>query len=318
MPEPTLPTGVLEPSGRLFADYLLESVKRRARTPISQATLDTWEILAIADEQIRGAIAPMMISLGEDYLTATSDQVISASDATYRPPHRAMKLREVQFLDSVGKEIDLPRIALEELPNQDDGFYIVGNEVTLVNPAGWQGKTLRMTYYLRPSRLVLGASTGIVSSVVYGTGAVTLYAASTALTGATRCDLVRGTPPFEVSALDVPCSVSGTAITITTPANIPADWGTAGDIVTLPQQTPAPQIHPDLFGLLAQMVTVQVLDANGDQAGQQRAMAEMQRLEMEAKTILRNRVEGEAIPVGGANPIWDVGWGNRTGGGWWR
>jgi len=317
MAEPTLPTGVLEPSGRLFADYLLESVKRRARTPISQATIDTWEVLAIADEQIRGAIAPMMISLGEDYLTATNDQAISASDATYRPPHRAMKLREVNFLDSLGKPIDIPRIAIEEVPNQDDGFYILGNDVTLLNPGGWSGHILRMTYYLRPSRLVLGASAGIVSSLNRGSGAVTLYGASTALTGAASCDLVRGTPPFEVSALDVPCSVSGTTVTITTPANIPADWGTAGDCVCLPQQTPAAQIHPDLFALLAQMVTVQVLDANGDTAGQQRAMSEMQRLELEAKTILRNRVEGEPFVVGGANPIWDRHWSTGTRG-WWR
>lgn len=308
MAEPTLPTGVLEPSGRLFSDYLLESVKRRARTPISQATLDTWEVLAIADEQIRGAIAPMMISIGEDYLTAVSDQAISTADATYRPPHRAMKLREVQFLDGEGTEIDVPRIAYEELPNQSDGFYILGNEVTLVDPEGWPNHTIRMTYYLRPSRLVLGASAGIVSSVNRDTGVVTLHAASTNLTGATRLDLVRGTPPFEVSALDVVGSVSGTSVTITTAANIPADWGSSGDFVCLPQQTPAAQIHPDLFPLLAQAVAEEILDGNGDQAGQARAEKRLEKLKLDAKTILRNRVEGEPVPWGGANPIWDRRW----------
>lgn len=316
MAEPTLPTGVLEPSGRLFSDYLLESVKRRARMPVSQATLDTWEILAIADEQIRGAIAPMMIQVGEDYLTARSDQTISASDATYRPPHRAMKLREVQFLDTEGKEIDIPRIAIEELPHQNDGFYILGNEVTLLDPEGWAGNTIRMTYYLRPSRLVVGTSSGIVASINRGTGVITLGAASSNLTGVTSFDLVRGTPPFEVAALDVVGSVNSTAVTITTAADIPADWGSVGDIVCRPQQTPAPQIHPDLFSLLAQMVTVQILDGNGDQAAHQRATAELQRLMVEAGTLLRNRVEGEPIPWGGSNRIWDRVWstGSR---GWW-
>jgi hypothetical protein len=314
--EPTLPTGVLEPSGRLFSDYLLESVKRRARTPISQATLDTWEVLAIADEQIRGALAPLMIATGEDYLTADSDQAIVTTDATYRPPHRAMKLREVVFLDADGDEVDIPRIALEEIPNQSDGFYIKGNEVTLLAPEDWGGHSVRMTYYLRPSRLVLGASAGIVSSVNRQSGVVTLHAASANLTGATRCDLVRGTPPFEVSALDVVCTVSGTSVTITTAANIPADWGTSGDFVCLPQQTPAPQIHPDLFPLLAQFVTVQVLDGNGDVAAYQRAAEELKKLRIEAGTLLRNRVEGEPIPIGGYSPIWDRAWDAGTGG--WR
>lgn len=305
---PTLPTGILEPSGRLFSDFLIESVKRRARTPISQATVATWEALSIADEQIRSYIVPLTLSTGEDYLTFNYDQTITAADSTYRPSSRAMKIREVQFLDLAGNEQDVPRVALEELEYRTDGFFFSGNELTLVNPSRWAGYTLRMICYLRPSRLVMAVDSGVVSGINRNTGAVTIYTASSNLTGATTCDLVRGTPPFEVSARDVACSVSGTTITITTPSDIPADWGSAGDLVCLPQQSPAPQIHPDLFPLLAQAVAVQILDGNGDQAAFDRAAAVMGRLERDAKKLLTHRVEGEQVPFGGHSPIWDRVW----------
>ena len=308
MPAPTLPTGVNEAAGRLFSDFLIESVKRRARVPVSQATLDTWEILSIADEQIRSAVVPLMISVGEDYLTASADFTISSGTTTYRPPARGMKIREVQFVNADGNRIDIPRVDIEELPHRSDGFYILGNGVVLINPSRWDGYTLRVTYYLRPSRLVVGADAGVSQSVNRGTGVITLYAASANLTGATTCDLVRGTAPFEVLALDVACTVAGAAVTITTPADIPAAWGAAGDLVTLPQQSPAPQIHPDLFAYLAQLVTVQILDGNGDQPAFERAGVLLKRLETDAIHLLTPRVEGEIIPVGGYSPLWDRGW----------
>ena len=308
---PTLATGVLEASGRFFSEFLIDAVKRKARTPISQATLDTWEVLASADEQTRNYLVPLMLSVGEDYMTARSDSTIAAATYTYRPPDRAMKVREIQVLDASGKEIDFPRIAIEELPYRSDGFCVVGNEARLLNPAKWAGYTLRWTYYLRPSRLVLSSEAGIVSSVNRVSGAVTVYTEVSGIVPATTVDLVRGTPPFDVVAQDVPCSVSGTTVTITTAANIPAMWGAAGDLVCLPQQTPAPQIHPDLWNLLAQAVTVDVLDGNGDEAAFQRAAARMKKMDTDARILLTPRVEGAPIPFGGHSPLWDRGWAAR-------
>jgi hypothetical protein len=70
MPPPGIPTGAQPAAGPYLTDFLIESVKRRARIPVSQATLEAWEVLATADEQIQGYVAPLMIGVGEDYLTA--------------------------------------------------------------------------------------------------------------------------------------------------------------------------------------------------------------------------------------------------------
>jgi len=311
--EPTLPTGVPKSSGVYLADYLIQSVARRVRMPISQATLDTWELLSTADESIRSYVAPLLIEVAEDYLTAVYDVAITSA-TSYRPPARAMKLREVQFLDESGDEQDVPRIAIEDLEIASWGFYFIGDSIEIISPESFSGWSMRVTYYLRPSRLVLAAACGVCSSVNRNTGAITLYASAPAAFGsATTVDLLRGAPPFDVLARDVAATVSGVTVTVAA-ASIPAEWGSAGDFVALAQETPGPQIPPDLFALLAQAVSVEVLDGNGDDQAFGRATAKLKELETAARTLLVSRVEGEPLAFAGANPIWDRSWaGSRRG-----
>ncbi len=300
MPAPTLPAGVIPASGVYLSDFLIESVKRRARVPVSQATLDAWDILRIADEQITSYVAPLMIAEGEDYLTAVYDVAVTADVTSYRPPPRAMKLREVQFLNETGHEVDVPRIAIEQLPYASWGFYLLGESVKIVNVDQVAGLTLHLTYYLRPSKLILAADAGVVSSVAGGV--ITLSAAAGAdMLATTTVDLVRGVAPFEVVAMDLAAVVSGSTVTV---SSVPSGFG-AGDFVCRPQESPGVQVHPDLVSLLAQAVAVAVLDGNGDDAAFQRATLELRKLDGSARALLSQRVEGEPIPIGGHSPIWD-------------
>lgn len=317
MPAPTLPAGILPASGVYLSDFLVESVKRRTRMPISQATLDTWDVLRIADEQIQSYVAPLMISEGEDYLTAGFDTPITAS-ASYPLPARAMKDREVQFLAAgATTPVDVPRIAIESLPYAAWGFYFLGNTLKLVNPGQFVGYTIRRTVYLRPSKLIEAAAAGVLASLDRNTGAITLAeAAPDELAATESVDLIRGTAPFEVVALDVPASVSGSVVTVD-PSEIPAGWGSPGDFICRPQECPGVQVHPDLFSLVAQAVAVAILDGNGDDAAYARADRELQKLDKAARDLLAQRVEGEPVPIGGGfSPIWDRSWRNQGGWGW--
>lgn len=302
MPAPALPTGVIPASGVYLSDFLLESVKRRARVPVSQATLDVWDVLRVADEQIQGYVAPLMISVAEDYLTATYDVPITEGVTSYRPPARSMKLREVQFLEN-GDPVDVPRIAIEELPYASWGFYLLGDNVKIVNVSQVVGLSLRLTYYLRPSKLIPAAEAGVVSSVAGGE--ISLYATPAGI-GTGTVDLLRGVPPFEVVAQDVPCTVSGGVVTVDATL-VPAGFG-AGDFVCRPQESPGVQVHPDLFALVAQATAVAILDSNGDESAYARAERELAKLDANARILLAQRVEGEPIPLGGHSPIWDRGW----------
>lgn len=305
MPAPTLPAGVIPASGDYLSEALIESIKRRTAAPISQATFDTWDILRVADEQIRSYVAPLMISAAEDYLTAVLDVPIVEGVSTYRPPARSMRLREVQFL-SDGEPADVPRIAIENLPYASWGFYMLGDAVKIVGVDQVVGLTLRLTYYLRPSKLIPSADAGVVASVVGGN--ITLATAAGAdLSAATTVDLLRGVAPFDVLALDVPAEVSGSIVTVAS-ADVPVEFG-PGCFVCRPQESPGIQVHPDLFSLVAAASAVAVLDGIGDSEAMERAKAEVARLDATARTLLAHRVEGEPIPIGGGfNPIWDRRW----------
>lgn len=303
MPAPALPTGVLPASGAYLSEALIESVKRRARVPISQATLDTWDLLRVVDEQIQGYIAPLVISTVEDWLTAVYEVEITPGVTSYRPPARSMKLREVQFLDN-GEPCDVPRIAIENLPHASWGFYLLGDNVRLIGADQVVGLTLRLTYYLRPSKLIPSNEAGFVSNVVGGV--ITLHAANLPNT-VTSVDLVRGVAPFEVLALDVPATVAGLTVTVAA-ADVPVGFGPS-DLVCKPQECPGVQVHPDLFALVAQATATAILDSNGDSDAFARAAEVMKGLDASARLLLSQRVEGEPIPLGGGfNPLWDYGW----------
>jgi hypothetical protein len=306
MPAPVLPVGVTVAASGYVSDALLESVRRRTRMPVSQATFDAWDILRIADEQVSGYVAPLMIEVAEDYLTAVHDVPILA--ASYRPHPRAMKLREIQFLDSSGDEVDVPRIAEEDLPYKRFGFHFRGDEVRILKPQEFAGYTLRRTYYRRPSRLVLAADCGVCSSVNRGTGVVTLHAA--APFASQTVDLVSGVAPFTVLAADVAATVAGASVTLAA-ADIPAEWGASGDFVCIAGQSPGPQVHPDLFALLAQAVAVELLDGAGDTEAFQRAAEVLKGLDSKARVILTQRVEGEPLAFASRNPLWDTRWNRR-------
>lgn len=302
MPAPALPTGCIPASGAYLSEAFLESVKRRARVPVSQATLDTWDMLRVADEQIQGYVAPLIIAEAEDWLTAVYEVPITAGVTSYRPPARSMKLREVQFLDR-GEPCDVPRIALENLPFASWGFYLLGDNVKLIGADQVVGLTLRLTYYLRPSKLVPSSEAGFVSGVAGGV--ITLHEPT--LAAVTSVDLVRGVAPFEVLALDVPATVAGVTVTVD-PGAIPDGFG-ARDLVCEPQECPGVQVHPDLFALVAQATAVAILDANGDSDAFDRASEVLKGLDASARILLGQRVEGEPVPLGGGfNPLWDVGW----------
>lgn len=308
MAAPTPPAGASYKAVPYLSEYLIEAIRRATRLPITSATFDTWELLAMADEQIAGYLAPFIVGLAEDHLTAYSDSAITSSD-TYRPPARAMKLREIQFLRN-GAPFDVPRIALEDVPYADWGFYLVGNTIRLISPASFVGATLRQHFHRRPGKLIESSSAGFVASVNSGTGVITLAAsAPSSITGTMVVDLVKGTPPFEVAAADVAVTnVNVNEVTVSA-ASIPSGWGEAGDIVVRAGETPVAQVPADLFALLAQAVAVKILDGNGETDAYARAKAEKVELEAAAAKLLQARVEGEPLPVGsGFDPIWSRGW----------
>jgi hypothetical protein len=292
---------------------LIASVKRRASVPTTQATVTTTDLLTICDEETLSYISPLMRASREDYGISNFELPLTAGVLSYRLPARAMAgvLRKVVAIQTTGQITNLPRIDYAQLAYVDGpGFTLEGNTVFLVisDPAlvPSMGTTLRLTYYQRPSSLVLPSAVATVLSVTGATNTVTLTGTppGTFLT-TSRYDFVRQDSPYETLGIDFVASGVGSSMVFT--EALPADMR-AGDFVCLANQTPVPQIPLELHPLLAQSAAVSVLAAVGDLEGRQAETARLAKMEADARALIAQRVDGEPVRIVNRTTPFRAGW----------
>lgn len=251
---------------------LLAAIKRQGMLPDTTGTLGSTDFLAIATEQIQSYMMELLLSVREEYNVTSSDVAVVSGTDTYPIPARAIggKLSDVKFA-STGSTIYSPltrvdphaRDTFRQNGDSSWGYMFEGNNLVLL-PSPTSAGTLRLTYFLRPSALVLPAATATISSINAGRTVITTSATipTTFLTSSTF-DVVDNSPGFTTLVTDNAASgtVSGTTITLGTalPTTV-----SAGDYVCLAGESPVPQIPVELHSLLAQRVVVKCLEALGD------------------------------------------------------
>jgi hypothetical protein len=271
---------------------LVASVKRRGSVPTTQALMQSQDFLDVANEELLGYVVPVIMKARSDFFRVNVDQLI-AGQTTFRMPARAIggKLAEIKFIDLQGNRGDVPQISENDLQDAAFGAYVLGNTLSIWNsnqPLDARWYTLRLSYYQRPSTLVYPSSCGVVSSAIGGSITLTAPVPAGFSSGALY-DIVRAAPGFECLATDVTANVSGSTVTLSTTA--PADMR-AGDYVCLAQQSPVPQIPAEFHGLLAQAITVKVLQAIGDTEQLGTAAQLLARAEDDATSLIAKRIDG--------------------------
>lgn len=295
------------------SDKLIQSIKRRGFIPPTQKTFTNSDILALCDEEIVTRIAPYLVKGREEYLVFWQDIPIVANDATYRIPERALwgKLRDLEYIDSQGNVFRLPRVEPDDptLPEASltivgapQAFYVESNSVVLVPvPALTQG-SLRMSYYMRPNRLVLPSAGGVIAEIA---GSVlTVNGPASGWDDSQAYDVLKGSPGFEAVAIDQRPEV----FTVTGPGVYEFTFGAdvdvtslrVGDYVCLAEESVIPMLPADLHPLLAQRITVKILEALGDKGNIEVSRRQLQEMEASLLGAINNRVEGvrrSAVPA---------------------
>lgn len=286
-----------------LADQVLASAKRRARIP--DAAFASDELLSIASEEVESYLVPILAGANEDYYEVDQDFTLTGDKSTvYRIPWRAVggALREVSFLDASGETIDVPRIAVDDLEQATWGFVLESQGVRYVNRIARAGPvTLRMTFLATPGLFCQAASAAVVTGIAGA--ALTLGAAPSpaapllplpdpaapaSFAGVTSFDIVRGTPGFELVAMDQAGTCDGTTLTLGA-ANADIQ---VGDYVSLPGTRPVPQCPTALVPLLSQSIAAEMLHQLGKDDEAQAALAKRTDMEARAKPLLQNRVKG--------------------------
>jgi len=279
-----------------LSDDLVTNAKKRAKIPAAQASWSSAEILSSADEQTQSYVIPLIRRTREDYGLQVLDFTLGTADAQgttgpYRIPYRAVggAIRDVYLADVHGNPINVPRITPDDLEQATWGVHFLGNALYFVNKTTQAAPVkLRMTYFMRPNRLVLQSGAAQVASFDPVTRSVVCTSVPTSYTGQTSFDLVQGRPGFDTLAYDFAGTVGGTTFIFA--SNLPSDLA-VGDYVCLTETTPIPQVPPELHPLLAQRVAVQYLESEGDPF-LERAQATLARMEADATTLLTPRIEG--------------------------
>lgn len=275
----------------MTSNEIIASVLLRSGFPTDNYFTNA-EMLTIMNDEMRLHINPLLMKLHEEFLLQTKDYNIAAN-TTYRLPKRALggKLRDLKLYDN-GDYVDLDRLFEEDRYKKSTGYYITRNSIELSDDI--TTGTLRATYYLAPSQMVLVASVATIASIDSATQ-VTVSALPSSISTATPVDMVQASGQYDLLSIDATITnVAGTTLTF---SSLPSDLA-VGDYICLAGQSPVPTIPVDLHPILTQATLCTCLGSKKDKAFEAES-AKLKMLKESMLEMLDPRVESGDIFVRG-------------------
>jgi len=273
---------------------LLSIIRTKAFIPSTQSTFSDDDLLALATDEMRDNIVPQIKECREEYYLVSEDFTVTSDKPYVRIPSRAIggALREVSRIQG-NQEYNLSRKSVEDRPYENtsgvtDSFYIKGNRLY---PLRISGDTIRLYYYVRPSKLVATTSAVQITGIDTATGIITTGALPSSWGSTGIIDMIEKEAGFDTLGRSISATFGTGQITVA-PADIPVELE-LGDWISLEDTSPVPQIPVEFFPYLAQAVVVQVFDSVGDFDAKASAEQKLEKIEKHAVAMISPRVEGE-------------------------
>lgn len=286
---------------------ICERITGKARVPRGGRYQTVASLLALVDQHLRTVVTPKLLTVAEDWLTASVSIPVVAGTATYRLPWRSLRVLDVALLNASGEPLQcFSRASAEQakgmrtagwlrLQGRPELWLVEASSLRLYpTPDVSTTYTLAVRYARRPGRLVDSAGTGVW--VVTAVDGATLSLSGTGNpTAVTYFDIIRGTPGFESmgdDAVSLGGSGGGTSWTVDLEQT---DGIAVGDYLALPGTSPVPQVPLDYLGVLEESVVEQLLRGAGDVAGAQSAREAKMDLQLSAEAVLEPRASEPAV-----------------------
>jgi hypothetical protein len=279
------------------SDNLISSIKTKASVPTSQNLFTNQTFLDILNEELLTSIVPQIMSVKEEYFVADYDITVTSGTNSYSIPERAIggKLRDVQLVSS-SQTHSLPRLFQEDdnySTSDRFGFYIKGNKIIISPTPTNSTDTLRLSYYRRPSKLVLTSACAQITSIDTANNQVTVSSLPSTITVNTEIDIVKNKSGFE--CLEIDKSISGISGTTITFSSLPTDLS-QNDWICLAGESPIAQIPQELHPVLTQAAVVKCLESMGDNKWQV-AEQKLQQMKEAVFQLISPRVDGESKKI---------------------
>jgi hypothetical protein len=297
---------------------LVPQVQRLAHIPLANVTFQPADICAFGDAECRTALLSQILSVRESYYLTYSDIAANAS-GVYAIPYRAVGGRVHDLQMVIGNSVyQLARIEPKDQsdtlnpPTNTYAFYFRGNNiVTLpILPDG----VLRVWYYVRPSNLVAQATCAQVTDFDLVANTVTVAAVPSGYSTGVVIDFTQDQPPFGLLSFDVALTnVVGSIFSVGS-GLVPSTIA-IGDWICLAGTTPVPQLPLEFYPLLAQRVSVKILESQGYLTKMAAAQKKLMEMEKDVMSIINPRDEGNPKKITPSRSLVSPGPGRR--GGFW-
>ena len=257
-------------------------------------------------------IVPMLKASKEDYLIYSTYIPFVANKNKYEVPYRAVGgiVRDLKQEDPQGNLSGMTKIQPEDRhffqgssENRFSTFYFEGDSIVMFpgvgsNPTGG----LRILFYMRPNDLVDEDRVGQIIDIDRTLGIITLDNLPSHIVAGTTIDFLQWKPGHRIINYDL--NVVSTNPTnkqvIVALADISDDL-VNNDILAASGECIIPQLPPELHTLLVEKVVAQCMKAQGDLEGYSVSMADLNKKEEKAATLIKNRSEGNVEKVNNMN-----------------
>jgi len=292
-------------SSILNSANLIRSIRRRGFIPRDQSTFSDEDFLEMATEEINIGLMEQIIEARGDYLVVFKDVPIIGTITEYSIPSRAHgnKLRAVCIVDSSGKLVnELTQIQLDQPADTGtvNSFFMRNNKVVLNQASSHNGEYIRMSFYIRPNKLVVTNRAATIATIGDGV-AVDLVTATKILSFATLPTHFTSSIKYDITGAESPNKIMHYGLTANsinlltkTISFIATDVPdmSAGDFITLAEETIVPNVPTEYHPVIAQRVAVACLEAMGDEQNKVSAERKLLQMEKSVLKIVTNRVEG--------------------------
>lgn len=275
------------------SDELITAALRAPFIPTTHPEYTSAVVLQELNRTFPNVFADPITKVRAGYWLKTYTQLTVAADARYRIPPRALLggLERVELADSSGNFQELDEATPAEIgaaagnsstnAAQPQLYYVEGDQVVLLPQPSVSGLSLRMSYYVAPSRLVTSQSStlggdGVVRGLItaWNPSARTItvnvvpfdqeLAVPVAITSANqRIDVVHARGWHELALVDATQSLAGSVFTVGGTDSL-ADIVVNEDFVRVAEQTDWPCLPDEFHQTLA--------DACGSRFAQQLGM----------------------------------------------
>lgn len=287
---------------------IIASIKARNLIPSSQQTFSDNDILRFANEEISSEIVPLLIRYNEEYLIREVMLPLEEGKIRYRIPPRAMggRLRDVYWLDQNGNPVSIPKVERGQVPSygvtgsRPTGYYLEGNDIRLLpfrmeRPEG----RLVVVIAVKPNQLV---QTNRCRKIIQVTASsITVPSVPPHFQPGERLDVLSQWPGAELRDMDLLITgIQGNIIHLSGGA---LDLAEPGDWVALAGESPVEQFPSDLHTYLLELISMRLLQAQGNVQGQQIKAQAIQRLQQTIPALIDNRVVGGSHKIINRNSL---------------